>query len=98
MAVGQEPITNESVQPPAGTAKPCARVATDRSWRAEGLAGHQPPGEIPIVDADIEARRAELSHLGRQLPVAAPGQRAEPDLACALPPPRHASTANQGLS
>ena len=41
----------------------------------------QPPAKVPIVDAQTDARRIKIGDLGRQLPIAAPGQHPEPDRA-----------------
>src|SRR5579859_4120969 len=74
-------FADEVMQAPTGLAKPVARKATEATWRCERFAGLKIPGKIPIVQADTHPGRPRFGDFGSQLPVAAPGQRPEPDLA-----------------
>ncbi len=79
--MGQDLPANVVVHAAAGLAEAAPGVAADRSGGDKGLAGLQAPGKVPVVEAQAEACQSVFISFGDELPVAAPGQRAEPDLA-----------------
>jgi hypothetical protein len=84
LAVRQQIIAHMVVEDARGRAETARRVAGQAGRRGEGRPRFQPPGEVPVVDAQADARRAEVGHLRREFPIAAPCQHAEPDLALHL--------------
>src|ERR671933_2669436 len=84
MPLWQPDFLFEVVQQAACPARTGVRVAAHELGRSERLARRQAPGEVKGLDAGDDVQRVVALQLHRAQPVAAPGQRAEPDRAAML--------------
>jgi hypothetical protein len=72
------------VQEARGFAETVLREPAVEKRRDEGLAGRQAVAEVEVVEAAHHAHEALRGALDGDLPVPAPGERAEPDAALLL--------------
>src|SRR5262245_49544937 len=81
MTVGQHLVSYKVMQTMAHPGKAVAGISTKIARGFERLPWIEAPGKVPIVDAQADPCGLVFGDFGRHLPVAAPLQHAEPDLA-----------------
>ena len=78
MVLGQLNLRLVLVELPRSTAESLLGVTDQQLWRGELLTWREPPAEVKRLNTHDDVHRVIPLDLERGLPVAAPGQRAEP--------------------